>query len=239
MEVGGIVGQVIRIEATRDFKHWEAIATLKSRSGHQDFIDEAASQLKARFYRAVTEHKPSNCVGFINVELPPGSSLFSNALDCGSNQIGSLLPAMPEGTFLKRLNMATQAFTENEFTQGSWRNPADCLNPGDGAIIFNPSSRPITVRIAGQVLSETQSSFPSGSALLGSRLPICGSVDSDLGFPIAPGDSVHLYSNHNEKYLSFEYGENGWVGGVPLVRLGEAFWVHRKASATWRQALVD
>lgn len=231
-------GQEVELQSTRDFKSWETAGTVTGRKEGATFSQKHAGNYHALFYRAVTGKHVSNYLGYLTLELPAGHSLISNPLQSPSMEIAALFPLVPEGTTLNKFNVTTFALVKNTFKRGRWSDPGQRLNPGEGILFYNPAECASAVRFVGEVPAVScKSPVHPGTTLRASMLPLSGKLDTDLQFPIGVGDVVSLYSNHNEKYLEYQYTESGWKGGVPMLRPGEAFWIAKNGEATWNQKL--
>ena len=75
--------------------------------------------------------------------------------------------------------------------------------------------------------------IPAGFSIRSSIIPQAGSIDTDLGFPINNGDVIHLFDRDQQKYAQYAYEQGGWISGVPVVGLGESFWVGKKKAENW------
>lgn len=236
MQIHASPGQEVEVFSTRDLKNWELLETVMAAKETTVYSDQKAGQAAALFYRAVSGAFTSNILGFVTVEIPPGYSMVGNPLRNPASQVSALFPSMPEETTLNKFSLVTFSLSKNSFGPRGWSNPSETLTPGEGALIYNPTDSALTARFLGEVVPEGNSlPIHTGTTIRSSMLPLAGRLDADLGFPIGQGDVVSVYSNHNEKYLEYHYRERGWVGEAPLLRLGEAFWIAKNASAVWTQ----
>ena len=165
--------------------------------------------------------------------------MIANPLASSSTTIGMLLPQMPEGTRLTRFHSLRYQLNENRVASGRWLRPEENLEPGEGVIVFNPTSEPMTRCFVGNVIREPQSvAIAAGFSIRSSILPLSGRLDTDLGFPVAPGDAIHVYDRVTQNYVIHEYGPGGWQPTPPVLNAGESFWVAAQSAATWTQQLV-
>ena len=233
-------GEECVVEATRDFKTWEPVETVTVAREKVAFTDPEAEKHSALFYRARSGDFTSNYVGYLKIDIPPGYSMIANPLVSEKATVAELLPGMPEGTILTRLNQVTFQLGENKVQQRGWSMPGEKLVPGDGALIYNPGQVTLTTTFVGEVSTQlVRVPIHQGTTLRSSMLPLAGRLDTELGFPISAGDVVSLYSNHNEKYLDYHFGTEGWKGGAPHLRLGEAFWIAKNVASSWSQKLPE
>jgi hypothetical protein len=231
-------GESVELQTTRDFKHWENLDLLTPAKDLSVVSDRKAGNYPALFYRAVSGALRSNYVGFLSLELPPGYSLICNPLQSQSRAVADLFPLVPDGCTINKFSLVTFSLNKNAFQHGRWSNPTDTIGSGEAVIFRNPTDAPILARFVGEIPRAVQTQpVQTGTSLRGSLLPFTGRLESELNFPLAPGDIVSLYSNHNEKYLEYKYGEKGWEGEAPIVRLGEGFWIAKNSAAIWSQQL--
>ena len=165
--------------------------------------------------------------------------MIANPLRSSFNTVGRLLPQMPEGTRLSRFHSLRYQMSDNRVVSGRWLRPEEELEPGEGVILFNPTSESMTRCFAGNVILERQSvTLAAGFSIRSSFLPLSGRLETDLGFPAAPGDAIHLYDRAAQNYVIHERGPDGWQPAPPVLNAGESFWVAMHSSATWTQQLV-
>lgn len=110
-------------------------------------------------------------------EIPPGLSTIAtpfsrSSLDASGglttdNRVATLFPQMPVGTTLSKFNLQTQRYSVNVFGRRGWSNPEQLLNPGDGAMILNPTRRTIAVEFCtGFVQNGVALDIPYGWSLV-------------------------------------------------------------------------
>jgi len=205
-----------------------------------DVVDSAASDFPCRFYRIVVSGVPSQAIiGFVSVFLPPGHAMIANPLTGTSNTLRTLLPQMPDGTQISRFDPLHYQLTDNKVTSGRWLRPEERLEPGDGAIFFNPTSESMTRCFTGTVIHEPRFvSIAGGFSIRSSILPLSGRLDTDLRFPMAPGDVIHVFDRAIQDYSIHEYGPRGWQSAPPILDAGQSFWVAKQQAAIWTQQLL-
>jgi len=172
-----------------------------------------------------------NVVGYINVDVPPGFSMIANQLESGNNTVGSLMPAVPEGTTIFKFNPATGAYVGNTFEFEAWADPAMTLNPGEGAFIKNPTTETFKALFVGEVKQGTLSTpLVKGFQIVASQVPQTGALDDVLGFVPEDGDTVFVFNNATGAYVGSTFEFEEWTAPVPKV--GEAFFVSKHATST-------
>ena len=78
---------------------------------------------------------------------------------------------------------------------------------------------------------------PGDAVRFPSLVPQPGSLD-DLQFPVANGDVIHLYDRDQQKYVLYPYENGKWMAGVPVISVGESFWVAKTEPGNWTRHLI-
>src|SRR6266700_1076954 len=221
------------ILTSSDMVNWNPIAEGTAGNDGLEYVDSDASKFNHRFYRVVAGEVPSsNILGYASVTLPPGFSLIGNPLNAPSNTVGQLFKDWPEGTMLNKFDTRLFRLGENAVKNGSWINPLEKLVPGEGAILFNPTTEYKSHSFVGEALEGSFSTpVPSGFSLRSCMIPQSGNLCDDLGFPISDGDVVHLFDRDRQKYVLHPFENSKWTAGPPVVGLGESFWVAKAKPA--------
>ena len=126
-------------------------------------------------------------------EIPPGLSTIANpfsrsSLDASGylttdNRVKTLFPQMPVGTTLYKFNLETERWSVDVFGRRGWNNPEQLLDPGDGAMILNPTRRTIAVDFCtGIVQNGVARDIPYGWSLVS-----CPEIDFQPAQPAPPG----------------------------------------------------
>lgn len=178
-----------------------------------------------------------NAVGFVNSVFPPGFSLNSNPLDNGgTNTFAALFPAVPNGTSIFKFDPIGGSYVGGTFSRGSWGAAASItLNPGEGFFFKNPGATPYTNTFVGNVMQGTLTTpLVSGFTLVGSQVPQQGLVATDLGLPIANGDTIYKFdSSVNQTYTLASLVRGNWSPAEPAIAVGEGFFVKKAIAANW------
>ncbi len=157
--------------------------------------------------------------------------------DSPSNCVAEMFKGWPDGTTLNKFDTRFFKLAENEIKFEKWTNPTEQLMPGEGAIFFNPTSDYKAHSFVGDVLQGNLSvPIPGGFSIRSSLLPQPGSLD-DLDFPIANGDVIHLFDRDQQKYVLYPYEGDKWTAGLPVVSVGESFWVAKTEPGNWTRHL--
>jgi hypothetical protein len=230
-------GDSYNLEVSPDLKNWSSLESGVSNGSVLEFSDSDASKFSFRFYRAASGEKLfQNVIGYVSVNLPPGFSMVANPFNSPSNCVADLFPQMPEGSTFCKFDTSLFRLSNNAVKQGAWTNPNEKLVPGEGGIFFNPSTEIKTVNFVGDVSQgRLFNPIPPGLSIRSSLVPQSGKLNSDLGFPMAEGDMVHLFDRERQKYVSYPFSAKGWGADAPNINLGESFWISKTQPDSWEQ----
>ena len=233
-------GAAYTIEASSNLLHWTSLDSGTAPGSTVDYMDSAAAKFDYRFYRATCgELASQKWIGFASVNLPPGFSMIANPFHAPSNYVPALFPDMPEGTTLCKFDTTLFRLTNNSVKKGEWTNASEKLVPGEGAIFFNPTTNIITLNFVGEVIGgHLLNPIPTGLSIRSSLVPQPGRLNSDLGFPVAEGDVVHIFDRAQQKYTLYPYSAKGWERNPPVVGVGESFWIARTQPGEWVRDLA-
>jgi hypothetical protein len=226
------------IQASSDFKNWTTIERAFSKTETLEYLDSSASKFSYRFYRTLSgDVRSANMVGYATITVPPGHSMVANPFHAVSNTVTDLFKGLPEGTALTKFNTRVFQLNENYFRNGRWTNPGETLVPGEGAILFNPTSDYKPLNFVGEVMEDEYSlPIPAGFSIRSSLVPLAGRLHEDLGFPVSEGDIIHVFDNDRQKYILYPYNDAAkWAANPPTVNACEAFWVEKVSPKTWNR----
>jgi hypothetical protein len=228
-------GAAFEIQASNDLKNWRVIVEDSSPDETIEYVDSEAAKFSHRFYRVMVGPVSSaNVLGYATTLLPPGFSMIANPFNAPSNAVCELFKELPDGTKLNKFDTRFFQLTENTFRDGKWSRPSETLSPGEGAILFNPTSDYKYLSFVGDVIQgQISIPVPAGFSVRSSPFPRGGSVHADLGFPIADGDVVHLFDRDQQKYVLYPYDPQTWASTPPLVGVAESFWIAKSSPENW------
>jgi len=178
-----------------------------------------------------------NAVGYVNVVIPRGFSMFANPLKAADSKISALIPTAPAGTTIYKYNPATGGFAISSFDDldNAWLpDPNITLTPGEGAFINGTAQ--FTNTFVGEVSTGSlTNAMSAGFQIKSSQVPQEGRIDTVLGFPPIPGATIYQFNNATAGYViaSFDDLDNAWLPAVPTIKVGESFWVNLTAAANW------
>jgi hypothetical protein len=175
-----------------------------------------------------------NAVGYINVSLPPGYSVFTCPLICSpNNQLNTLFPppaSLPPNTPAPLYNLDMTVFSGGHFGigdsisySGGWNNGGTItVNPGQAVWANNPNhigGASMNVTIVGTVPQNGQYNMTNtlipGYNLVGSIVPVTGTFASsiiNLTNSIGADDEVLYFNPPTQTFASGTSGSysQGW-----------------------------
>lgn len=232
-------GSAYELQASSDMKNWKSIHSETAFGETVEYLDTEASNFSFRFYRGVSGGATSkNILGYASIALPPGFSMIANPFNAVSNRVGALFPEMPEGTLLSKFDTGLFRLTNNTVKNGQWNNPNEAFVPGEGAIVFNPTSEFKTLNFVGDVSQgRLTNPIPAGMSIRSSLVPQPGRLNTDLNFPIGEGDVVNVFDRDQQKYSVYPYSVETWERNPPVIGVGESFWIGKKHPGNWVRTL--
>lgn len=233
------IGAAYEIQASTDLDSWTVLTRNTASDESVEFVDSQACGLPARFYRAVVAGTESrNIVGYAGTVAPQGFAMIANPFSNDDNTIAALLPRVPENTTLCKFDARLNRLTNNSFKNGKWSFGGERLDPGEGAIFFNPTFDPIHIDFSGDVMQgQLINQLASGFSIRGSMLPRAGKVCADLGLPIQDGDVVHVFDRKEQRYQVLKFPMKNWHTAQPTLGLCEGFWLGKATTSKWVQTL--
>jgi hypothetical protein len=186
-----------------------------------------------------------NVVGYVNVTLTNGFNLLGNPLVNSNNTIAQVVPSVPEGSVLYKLN-PNGTFNTDLYASGAWydtvtENPsATTLAPGEGFFVFSPSVSNIT--FVGEVKTGTNTvPLRTGFSLVSSVVPQSYELVG-TNFP-----TVNGYQHYNlvgsAYQISIFYSGIGWYDSLTenpvqvLTAPAKGFFIFNSgASNNWTRA---
>ena len=227
------------VQSSIDTENWSPLLNGVATGELTSYADGQASRFNYRFYRLLAGHtQASNVLGYVSTTLPPGFSMIANPLESPINTVGKVFKDWPDGTTLNKFDTQQFRLIENAVNFGQWTNSSESLQPGEGAIFFNPTSDYRSICFTGEVRTRNLSIAVSpGFSIRSSPVPQPGRLVEDLEFPIANGDVIHLFDRDKQQYVLHPYENGQWTAGTPMISVGEAFWVAKTEPGNWTRNL--
>ena len=234
------VGSDYEVYGSTDLQNWILLSGTAADSEIIDYVDSEASRFSFRFYRVMTRTAAStNVLGYAAVPFPPGFSMIANPFSASSNTVGSLLPGLPDGTTLCKFDTSLFRLTNNAVKFGKWVNASETLIPGEGAIIFNPTTDFKTLNFSGELnQGRLLNPIPSGFSIRSSLVPQPGRLNTDLGFPLTDGDVVHIFDRDQQRYVVYPFPSKTWDDNPPVLGVGESFWIGKTTPGNWERNCI-
>lgn len=171
--------------------------------------------------------------------IPAGLSLVANPGDLVSgtetNTLNQLLQPTPgnpaEAPVAGKYDPVTGKWEGASYDEktGQW-SPNLTLNPGDGAFLFSPSPVKLTVGDNLRRPPRPLALPESGRALVSRVTQPSRELARDCGLALQPGDTISIWVvTRYETYTYVGAPEKAWTPRDPVVRVGEAFWISRRA----------
>jgi len=226
------------IEASHNLESWRILGSVTLPSaGITTFTDTQASGYTHRFYRVRSGAILSyNSLGYMTATVPAGSAMIANQVQTANNSVRVLFAGVPNNTAIHKYNPATGGYLTATFVDGEWEEDEFEVGPGEGVFIDNPLPGPLAVTFVGEVLQgRLLNPVPAGSSIRSSMVPQSGTLDVELGYPVAEGDSVSRYDNATGGYITDSFVDGQWEGDdpPPRPRVGESFWINTGAAKGW------
>jgi hypothetical protein len=242
ISVSGAVGSGWQLERSSDLQNWSMVGTVATAlPGDGSITDNATSSQSKMFYRLRkgTSHS-ENAVGFIRLTLKSGYTLIANQLNNGRNKLDDVLPSAPDGTTLFKLSDGStwsshsDSYFEGYGWYGSEGEPVEVLRPGEGAMVYNPSSDYETTLIGEVPQGDVTVSLPQNSSLRSSVVPQALSVDA-TGFQAVDGDTIYFWNKTSQQYEepTSYFDDYGWYPFDPVPEVGESFLLQKQTKTSW------
>ena len=164
-----------------------------------------------------TQIVSQNIVGYVRLNLNKGYNLIGNQLNNGDNRINNVLN-VPDGTTVYKFN---GKYSANSYVDGAWDVPTMTLPVGEGFFINVPSAATIT--LIGEVSQNNSKTLVNGVNLLSLPLPLVGGVTDVGGLNVAEGDVIYQWTGSG--FSAKEYVDGEWLPSVPVVKIGEGFFL--------------
>lgn len=200
-----------------------------------------------------------NAVGFVNTTVAPGFSIICNPLNASDNTVGALFPLASTPVNATIFTFNGSSYSSNRRRATGWENPSQVLVPGLGFFFNNTATTNLVLTFVGEVVQSPDASTPvsiglaaGNFQLVGSRVPMSGLVQNDLGLTLAPQETVFMFENdgvNTPQYVSFRKTATGWSGpspaplgasiqsqsGQPIVPVGTGFFLKTTTTTSWNK----
>lgn len=240
---------------------WTLSGTITNNSGGSNTVADASiTGVPYRFYKLSNSNCCSQVVGFARIDVGAGTAtnnpgtnaLLANQFDVPSgntldglfnvNGTGAMIDGtpLPDGSIVSKWDAASQTYLNYTWNDASgWRDESDnpagtvTLNPGEGAFLTTGS--PLTVTFVGTVRSgnlTTPLTQTGKYYLISAQLPKAGGLQSELNFTPHTGDQTLVWTGVG--YSGTTYINGTWVGGQPMINVGQAFFWRSGTTNNWQ-----
>jgi len=177
-----------------------------------------------------------NAVGYVTKTLTNGYNLISNPLNGTNNDLNTIIPLAPDGTYILRWLPGGQQFDNPfQYYDGFGWFPTTTLNPGEGVFVnIPPGTGNTNLTFVGEVPQGTAlSNHISGVySLLAHIVPQSISLgDPSVSFPAVDGDYILFWNPNTQQFRDPTqfYDGFGWFPVDPIPAVGEAFFYNTAA----------
>lgn len=207
----------------------------------------SAAALAAGLFAASAQVYSVNVVGYVNVNLTNGFTMFANPLDLDgsgtNNTVHSVFGTnLPAGSTVYAFSGGAFASPAAQYSaKGGWGGGTNAvnsaLNPGGGVFVSLPSAKTIT--LVGNVKQGALATpYVSGYNIISSQVPQSGQLQTDLGYVPTAGDAIYEFNPATQNYVAPVKGfaaKGGWQNGQPIPKVGDAFWLNSASASggTW------
>ncbi len=192
-----------------------------------------------------------NAVGYVSVTIDC-TTIVANPLisTTPANQVNPAV-ILPSAANLSKL----RRWDPYAGSSGNWRTPplrwyssfekwysggapaTDTIPLGEAfTIIPHAGSTPFVITFVGEVPQGNLSHNIPGQwrwSLQASEVPQAGRVQTDLGYPTAEDDEVHVLSCSAATAYAYDPFGMGWDPSEPLIQIASGFWCRKAAVASW------
>ena len=169
------------------------------------------------------------CNQSYTLDLSAGFTAIANQLTHGGNTLAEVLPLVPDGTMLAKLDPFVQTFLTNTYLGAvGWTDPNMTLAPGEGAIIYLPATGSGTFSIKFSITftgSRVQPVLPPplvpGFNLISRQEPLPASFEDILGFPPTEGSVVAQFDSVLQMWRTNYFLNGVWHDHAPVCAIGE------------------
>jgi len=180
-----------------------------------------------------------NAVGYVTKSLTNGYNLIANPLNGTNNLLSTIIPVLPDQSYVLRWNPNLQAYAASvpTYYDGFGWAPDEAINPGEGFFLFSTAPGNTNVTFVGEVpQGNLTNSIHGNYSLISHIVPQSLSLASpSASFPAqGEGDDYVLFWNPVLQSYASEvptwYGdENVWLPSEPTPKVAEGFFYHTVA----------
>ncbi len=178
-------------------------------------------------------------VGYVNISVPVGTSLFASPLnDADEPSVLSLMAGAPDQTELV-VRRDGASVTNRYSTSLGWDDPLMRLLPYEAFQITAPA--PFEITFVGEVSNQTHPFarvLPAGESWSGLPLPTSLRPLDQLCFPAEEGVSISRLQTDGSRLPVATFTGNQWVPSVPALPNASGFIIQSPQPLYWSTVLV-
>jgi hypothetical protein len=191
-----------------------------------------------------------NAVGYVNQTIPHGYSMVANPFVNATNTLNALLPPASVPPLLTLFKFGAGGYVVSVvddidvvwLSNGIPNGDTETIVFGDGVFLLNPAGQ-FTQTWVGEVAQGTPVSNPlsAGYAIKSSKIPQAGLLQTDLGYPPLPLDTIFKFNTGFQNYDVYVFDDIDLVwlkNGVPeepSLAIAESAFFLRSAGGTWNR----
>ncbi len=263
----GTPNSVWNVYASTNLTNWTQVGAnlalvtnVDSFNGNAYFQDTAAAELPQGFYQLSNNGCCSRVIGFVNLNIVPGTNLIADQLYQVDdwvlhyspdffplNTLNSLFPPLAGfdqlGTQIIKWNgQGFDVFTfgyNTAYRGAAWSDTNGLFNgdatllPGIGVLMNNGTGSSFTASFVGLVRQEQVFQIQAGTNYLSATLPVAGAITNITGYVPHHGDVIQLWNTNSQIFQSYTNNGSAWSPGSPVVGAGEGFVLITTNANTW------
>jgi hypothetical protein len=265
-QIVGETNAVWNVYSSDDLSNWTQIAANLSLdiapgssdlSGTNTFTDSTVFGVAHRYYQLSTNDCCSRAIGFVNLDILPGTNLIANPFYQVDDNVLHTPTELFDFTPMNTLDAlflvsdrwgAAQAFTQvlewngqefigdinggTEFPE--WVNGGlMTLLPGTGALMVNVTSNSFPISFTGLIREEQFFQIENQTNYLSASAPLAGWITNVSSYAPHNGDIIQLFDPTNQISVAYPYSGGMWTSGTPFLAVGEGFVLLTTNQYTW------
>ncbi|MDP7585921.1 MAG: hypothetical protein QF920_08960, partial [Verrucomicrobiota bacterium] len=237
-------GADCEIQGSTDGVLWYKLASYKNANGIVRIPMAYNAGVEKQFVRVLVadELAPGriaghslNAVGYINLDIPPGQSLYHVPLALSGNKtVATLFQGAAKGSKVAILDEETGEWVEGELGD-TWSNGAVELGQGSIFKFTNPDNKAFRAVFAGSYPGQdAEVTLAKGTGYFGYPSPLSGAAGYDLQFSAsAPAGTKLGLLQTNGDVAWHTYDGAGWSPSEPSLATMQAVQVDLASELTW------
>ncbi len=248
----GTAGSVWNVYASTNLTNWTKVGTnltlvtnVDSFNGNATFTNTNVAGFSQRFYQLSNSTCTSRVIGFVNLNIVPGTNLIANQLcqgDDGVLEDGSqnwpmnTLSALfldswdyhQDPTQIMKWNGASfDVAAYDDFNRPEWRPYGSgdmTMLPGSSVLVNNETGSSFTASFVGLVRGQQVFQIQTHTNYLSATVPMAGAITNITGYVPHNGDIIQLFNTNTQAFQSYTNNGSAWLPtNPPVVGVGKGF----------------